>query len=366
MVTIWHRAPDLSRGALVQGHRQVVLVERFNAPDTVQVTAPQGELLPLMQAGHGACVVLGDGSVISGVSVQWVRSSTTTATVTLEADTGAAWRRLAYAAPGQAWASQTAAYDRRTGAAESIALAYLDANLGAGALAARRLTGLAVPAGSGRGTSQTRTARFDVLGALVSSILEPDGLRWRIVPPSPDSPTLTVEVTQPAPVPAARSLGIPGYGGPGLLSDWSYEVTRPAATVALVGAQGELTSRMLRERLDGTGALTSWGRAEAFVDQRQTDQSAEADKAGDDAVADAQPVVKITASIDEPLPVGALVTVDLDGVQITERVRSLTTTITPQRTTYKTVIASVQGADLDMDQRRLLALDRQARKVAAQ
>ena len=53
-------------------------------------------------------------------------------------------------------------------------------------------------------------------------------------------------------------------------------------------------------------------------------------------------------------------------VQITERVRSLTTTITPQRTTYKTVIASVQGADLDMDQRRLLALDRQARKVAAQ
>ena len=49
MVTIWHRQPDLSRGALVQHCSEVVLVERHNAPDTVQITAARPELLPLMQ-----------------------------------------------------------------------------------------------------------------------------------------------------------------------------------------------------------------------------------------------------------------------------------------------------------------------------
>jgi hypothetical protein len=366
VVTIWHRRPDLSRGALVQAQEQVVIVERHNAPDTVQITAPKAELAPLCQAGHGALVVDSDGRVISGVSVQWLRSSTRTATLTLEADTAAAWRRLAYAAPGSAWPAQAAAYDRRTGPAETIALAYLDVNLGPGALVPRRLTGLSVPTSAGRGVTQTRTARFNLLGALVSEILEPDGLRWRIVQPDVDDPVLTVEVTQPAPVPAARSLGIPGYGGPTLLSQWSYEVAAPEATVALLGAQGELASRLLRERADTSGALTAWGRREVFVDQRQTDDVGEVDKAGDDAVADAQPMIRVTADIDQPLPVGALVTVDLDGVQITERVRTLTTTITPARTTYKATIASAQGADLTIDQRRLLALDKQARKVAAQ
>lgn len=368
MVTIWHRQPDLSRGALVQHCSEVVLVERHNAPDTVQITAARPELLPLMQPGHGAVLTL-DGSNISGNAVHWTRSSTQTATVTLEADSGVAWRRTPYADPAHAWASQALAYDRRTGPAETIALAYLNANLGPGALVARRMTGLTIPTSMGRGTSQTRTVRFEAygpLGALVSTILEPDGLRWRIVQPDVDDPALTVEVTQPAPVPRAKSLGIPGYGGPSLLSDWSYEMVAPDATVALLGAQGELTSRILRERVDGSGALAAWGRREVFVDQRQTDDTSEVDKAGDDAIASAQPMVRITTEIAEPLPVGALVTVDLDGVQVTERVRTLTTTITPSRTTYRVTIASAQGADLSLDQRRLLALDKQSRKVSAQ
>lgn len=368
MVTIWHRLTDRHRGAMVQGLSEVVLVERYNAPDTVQITADKAQLLPVMQPGHGVILEL-DGRNISGNAAQWVRSSEATATVTIEADTGAAWRRTPYADPAHAWASQATAYDRRTGSAETIALAYLNANLGPGALVARRMTGLTIPTSMGRGTSQTRTVRFEAygpLGALVSTILEPDGLRWRIVQPDVDDPALTVEVTQPAPVPRAKSLGIPGYGGPSLLSDWSYEMVAPDATVALLGAQGELTSRILRERVDGSGALAAWGRREVFVDQRQTDDTAEIDKAGDDAIASAQPMVRIATEIAEPLPVGALVTVDLDGVQVTERVRTLTTTITPSRTTYRVTIASAQGSDLSLDQRRLLALDKQSRKVAAQ
>jgi hypothetical protein len=64
---------------MVQGCREVVLVERYNAPDTVQITADKAQLLPLMQPGHGVVLEL-DGRNISGNAAQWVRSSEATAT----------------------------------------------------------------------------------------------------------------------------------------------------------------------------------------------------------------------------------------------------------------------------------------------
>lgn len=358
---VWARTPDLGRGPLIQDC-VVTLVERHNRPDTWTLTGPKAELAPIMSPRFGTCLIDEDGRVISGRVVRWERSWEQVATVACQADTGVAWQRIAYPVPTATFqGGQSAAHDRRTGPRETVALDYLRVNAGQSALTPRRVAGLTVPTGSGRGGTVTKSARFDALGALVSDLLEPAGLRWRIVQTSVDSPTLTVEVTVPGSVPPEMSLGIPGHGGPSLLTEWSYEVAEPDASVALLGAAGDLASRITRERVGSQ----EWGRIEAFVDQRQTDDLAEIDKAGDDVLADAVAVTTIDARIESRLPVGALVTVSLDGVQITERVRTLTTTWHPDQVTYQASIGSTTDTGLTIQQRQLLDLSRRIRKVAA-
>lgn len=88
----------------------------------------------------------------------------------------------------------------------------------------------------------------------------------------------------------------------GTLTGARYSMKAPRTTRVVVGGDGEGTARTFRERIDST-AEAAWGLVvEEFVDQRQTNVTAEMDQAGDKELAEAAEVVSL-----------ALTCVDVDG-----------------------------------------------------
>jgi hypothetical protein len=235
-----------------------------------------------------------------------------TTQITLTSDLVRLWDRICYPNPAQAFISQTRDYDVRTGARETVALAYINANAGPGALTARQVPRLRVPGTLGRGGSTSNRARFDNLGQLVASLMEPAGLRLRVVHTS-------------------NGPG-PGY----LLSkDWSFGLTAPTLTTAEVAAGGTGAARLLEEQAFTTQEAM-WGRrVEGLVDQRQTTDSTEIGQAGYDALMEGMTGTAVdvkvlnsaglTLGVDVPL--GALVSASLDGLVVKERIREVSTTV---------------------------------------
>jgi hypothetical protein len=293
-----------------------------------------------------------------------------TCTATFASDLIWLWGRICYPTPGAAWDAQTADYDTRSGSAESVLLAFVDANVGPGALTARRRAGLILPTSLGRGGTVKITARFDNLGQLVRDIAEAAGLRVTV---KQAGSSLMLEVAAPSDLSSWARYGTADAGGPGVLDeDWDYTLQAPGVTRALVGGGGEGAARVLRERPD-TAAESLWSqRIEAFVDQRNTSDLGELDKAGDDELADKANPVDISAEIpDVPgmrlgvdVPLGSIVGLDLDGDFVTDRLRQVTTSITAEGDVVKGVVGS-SDAGLTRDQKKFLSLRKAIRKVQA-
>lgn len=362
MVTIRATSGALS-GHFVEAPDKVELVERVNLPDTVQVTGPLSAMEPIRTAGVTASAILGDGRVWTGIVTDIADSGITDgsqyrerSTVTLTSDLLWVWSRLCYPVPTQPWANQSAAaYDTRTGPAETLALAYTAANL--------RGAPLTVPASLGRGASRQVTARFDILGRLVADLLEPAALRITAV-------NGAISITAMPDLTSWATYGDAASGGAlAMLSDWGVQVSRPASTAVLVAAGGELTARVTRE-----AALTGtpWGRIESFLDQRQTTDVAEIDAAGQGALVDGASPVRVRASIPDvegmrpgvEVPVGSLVAMSLAGRTVIDRIRTVTTTWEPAGVT-RTATVGPESGELTRDQQAFLALARTVRKAAS-
>lgn len=372
--TLRARNNDLTLGAVL-GDWSATLVDRSNRPSTLQVTGYTSNLRPLLVMDGG--IVLDDdtGRRFSGIPSSLQRRGDRTCTLTFEDDLIRLWGRLAYPTPTAAITAQTVDYgDVQTGPAETVLLHYINANAGPGALTARQVPGLTVPASSGRGGTVTVTARLDVLGRLVADLADPAGLRVRVVH---TGGALAVVVDDAPDLTATAKYGTPEAGGPGMLGeDWSYTLAKPDVTAAEVAGGGEGTARTFRERVD-TAAETAWGRrVEALVDQRQTTDTGELDKAGDDALADgAQPVQIAATVLDAPglrlgadVPLGALVTLDLDGQLVVDRLRQVTTTIavsSGEATQTVTGLVGSPDAGLTRTQKELLQMRKSLRKVVA-
>lgn len=164
------------------------------------------------------------------------------------------------------------AFDVRTGAAETVWLAYVAANIGPTAgIVRRRYPWLAIPASLGRGTTGTRRYRWDDLLTIAQQVLVPSGLTARVVH-SYATGGLAVEVWTPTAAPGAR------YGvRAGNVADASYEATAPRADDVIVGGGGSSTARVLTRR-----TAAGWGRRrrEVFVDESSTQAYAELQEAG--------------------------------------------------------------------------------------
>lgn len=380
--TLRGRTAALGRGAIINDW-SAVLVERWNQPDTLQVTGTYANLWPLYQAAEGGPdkldggVTLNDstGRRFSGVLSGFDEDNDTdTVTITFDSDLARLWGRDVYPDPANAWNAQSLDYDVHSGPAETVALAFITANAGTGAVAARQVTGLTVPASAGRGPTIKVTGRFDSLGQLLADIGTAAGLRFTVVQ---SGTSMSVQVVTCPDLTSTAKYGSSTSGGPGLLAAGAkVSVRRPDLTAALVAGGGLGAARVLRERTSSS-AQSLWGRRiEQVVDQRQTSDTGELDKAGDDALAKGAQPVQIKAQIEDAeglrlgtdVPLGALVTVNLRRRVIHDRLQQVTTTITNVQGNATVSVQGVVGsaeAGLTRDQKRFLAVNKTLRKVVA-
>jgi hypothetical protein len=243
--------------------------------------------------------------------------------------------------PTSEYDEQTAANDTRTGLTEALLRAYVDANIGAGAIASRRVgfrTYVEVePVDLGRGVSQTKSPRFQNLLELLRELVTYDSsVGFRLVQVGD---ALQFQVLD------ARERGdlIRFDIENGTLTSEEAMLAGPSLTRAIVAGRGEGVGRQIVVRANTSGEETSWGRVvERFIDQRNTEIVAELEQSGDEALAegasgasvklipaddttmrygfDWRPgdfVTAVVAGVEEPNAVTeAVIVADADGVRV--------------------------------------------------
>ncbi|WIB69806.1 siphovirus ReqiPepy6 Gp37-like family protein [Curtobacterium sp. MCBD17_026] len=352
------RAADLSRRFdPVRFWSKLIVIERHNVTGAKagawSVTGLNRGLAGLLTAGNGVILFRDGVKIMSGDIVSIARGATES-TVSGWSDTACLDDRLIAPNPTQPWSAQANAYDNRSGPAETVLLGYINANAGPGALPARRVAGLRVPVSAGRGKTTTVKGRFDKLGTIAADVAESGGLHHDIIQGEDDlGPFLQTTVRPVADRSPNVRFGTAGsFTGAVVGRDWSYTLERPTVTRAVVAGGGEGAARILVERSD-IAAEATWGRrTEQIVDQRQTTSSTELAQAGDDALADGANPVSVSFTVtDQPdvryrrdWQVGDRVGVNIDGLDFTDVVREVTTTVGNQQGSPSETISAVVGS----------------------
>jgi hypothetical protein len=190
---------------------------------------------------------------------------------------------LAFPQPSNAdGASQTEAHDVRSGHVETVMHAYVNANIGPLAPAARRKAGLVMGTDLARGPIITQSARFPVLGNLLTEIALLGSLGFRVVQRGSSLVFETYAITD-------RTAFVRLDVRNGTLSGQKVGISPPGVTRAIVAGQGDLTDRQFLQvdNAESIAAEAEWGRRiEQFVDQRNTNDWTELQQAGDEALVD--------------------------------------------------------------------------------
>lgn len=169
-------------------------------------------------------------------------------------------------APAQTYAASE--YDVRTGAAETAIKEYVDNNIGPSAAAQRRAPAFTIEADAAAGATVTGRARFHNLlelcqrlalagGDLGFRVVQSgSGLEFRVYPP--------VDKT-------ASVIFSPELGN---LLEFTYAQEAARINYVIAGGGGEGIARTFAEKGDSS-SITTWGRVEAFLDDRNTTVAAE-------------------------------------------------------------------------------------------
>lgn len=245
----------------------------------------------LRQPGAGIIITGPEGVILSGVMEEAKRKQSKDDPIGSMRFSGVDDNFLlddyrAYPDPAHAATAQAAAYDTRTGPGESVIRAYINANIGPGALAARRLgmhaENLVMLADEARGSVVTGNARFDIIGELIEPLAKVSGVAYRIVQ---SGSTLVPEFWEPADKSKIIRLDVAN----GRLSQTEFTLGVPLLTDVLVLGQGEGADRQVVERTSvlASAAREAWRRRREVVkDQRNTDVVAELEQAGDELLVD--------------------------------------------------------------------------------
>ncbi|MDG4783245.1 hypothetical protein O7614_26650 [Micromonospora sp. WMMD961] len=247
----------------------------------------------LRQPGSGIIVTGPSDVLFSGPTVKPENQATATdpaGLVTFEGvdDTVLLADALAFPQPSNADPeTQTQAHDIRTGNAETLMHAFVSANIGPGAPAARRTSGLLVAkltmgANLARGPVTTKSARFPVLGNLLSELAATANLGFRIVQ---RGNVLVFETSAVADRSAEIRLDIRNN----TLAGHKVAISPPGSTRAIVAGQNEGVNRQFLQvtTAESLAGESDWGRRiERFVDQRNTDKIEELRQAGLERLAD--------------------------------------------------------------------------------
>lgn len=276
-------------------------VLRFNQVGSWKVILPVGNPLAeaLKQPGAGLIVTSPSGVIMSGpttavITSQSIDDVSGTYTISGVDDSILLGERLAYPTPSTAdVTAQTSAYDVRTGVAETVMKAYIDANIGPSAPAVRKVSGMTVQATAGLGSSVTAQARFQTLQELLTGLADVTNLGFTI---EQVGAVLQFQVYAPTDRSAYVRLDLDN----GRLTKSEYSYSTPKVTRAIVGGTGDLTARTFLERTssDSLASETAWGRRiEVFNDQRSTAEAAKLQQYGDELLStDGKTLVSVSIS----------------------------------------------------------------------
>ncbi|CAB4152382.1 Siphovirus Gp37-like protein [uncultured Caudovirales phage] len=265
-------------------------VLRFNNVGNWKLSIPANHALAdaLSSPGAGILVTAPDGVLISGpmTSTTIERTSDNPSGVLLVEGTDDSivlGYRLAYPTPTTAdVTAQSSAYDKRTGTASTVMRAYVNANIGPSAPAARKITPLILGADPVVGSVVYGSARFDILGELLTGLAAVDGLGFEVVQ---QDLNLLFRVYQPADKSGTIRMDVQND----TLTSTKFSYSAPGATVAIVGGAGTETSRVFRQvtTTESTAAETAWNqRIETFLDQNNTSVVDELLQAGKEHLAE--------------------------------------------------------------------------------
>lgn len=236
----------------------------------------------LRMAGSGIICYL-DGSVLfSGPTdkpelAQTVDDPGGTVTVTGATDELILSKTLAFPLPSQPDVTQqTDSHDDSAGPAETVMKHYVSANV-----TARTWPILTVATDQARGAATTYSARFDVLGDLLTSISNATGMGFYV---KYDGAGPRFEVYQTRDLTKSVRLSVNNN----TLDGQRVSIAAPGVTRVIVAGQGEEENRTFIEvnSTDSLQAEDDWGmRMERFLDQRQTNDLTELTKGGNDELA---------------------------------------------------------------------------------
>lgn len=335
---------------------QLTVVERHNvtgtAAGTWSVTARNEGLTGLLRPGAGAIITRDDGLVMSG-PVTSIQRGAKVSTVSGVSDTDVLTGRIIYPDPTKAITAQPAAYDNRSGPAETVLLGYVNANIGAGAMASRRVNTLRLPTSQGRGKNVSIKGRLGGLGDLVADVSESGSLHVDIVHGEDTAAFLALTVRPVRDLTADIRFGAASDFTAGLVGDdWSYTLSRPTVTDAIVAGGGQGANRTFSEAVDATSEAL-WGmKVEQLIDQRQTTDAGELAQAGTDALSDGANPVAVSFTVTETADikyrqdwfVGDRIGVSIDGMDLSNVVREVTTTVQAQSGSPTETVAAMVGS----------------------
>lgn len=244
--------------------------------------------------------------------------------------------------------------------ASDIIKALVRDNVGEAALKDRRIPYLDTGQWLGLGERTKVQYRFDVLLNAIAALCSNAGLTCRIVQPEPARPRLELQTGRIRDLSRAVRLS-PGMGN---LASYSYEMTAPTSTRAIVAAQGEGKKRFFWQ-WSNPGPEAEWSMAsEEFIDRRDIpipakytdgdDNFKQLHDAAEDALAQAGPQAQLSITpldtdgcrFGRDYQLGDLVTViTARGATLVQPVREVHLSDTGDATTVQATVGTADATE---------------------
>jgi len=182
------------------------------------------------------------------------------------------------------------ASDVRTGVASTVVQAYVNVNLGPGAVPSRRKNAFTVAADPGVGFTVKGEARWDSdLLAFIQPLATTGGVGFRVVQVGAGIQFQTYW-------PGDKSASVKYAVDLGNLESYEFTRGRPKGNYFFIGASGTGTSRIIKEVSDSP-ALATWERIEGqLVNASSTSDTTVINQAGTDAIAQNSEEVSLSFS----------------------------------------------------------------------
>ena len=229
------------------------------------------------------------------------------------------------------------AYDSQSGPAETVIKHYVSANLGSAAYTERQLSNFTVATDQTRGSTVAGNARFDQLiladgTGLLQQLALAGGVGFQIS-------TLNGQMTFDVYVPNDRTNTVYFSQALGNLLDFKYTRDAPSSqetggNAFIVGGSGQGNGRLFETELDSV-SIGLWGRAEQFVDARDTADIATMIQRGQAALSASAEVDTFSATLTSApqtvygvdFDLGDKVSAVIDGVVFQELIREVDVTL---------------------------------------